>query len=302
MGRRLHLPKNGDTLNPNASKAGKGSGSSLREALRRVVEDRRVQVAITTIICLNAVTLGLETWPAAMAVAGGSLTIIDKSVLAFFVFELALKLFVYRLSFFRSAWNVFDLIVVMITFAPAGSGLTVLRALRILRALRLVSVVPGMRRVVNGLLNAIPSMGSIIFLLGIVFYIASVISTKLFGDAFPSWFGSIGQSAFSLFQIMTLESWSMGIVRPVMEDYPLAWAVFVTFILVTSFVILNLFIAVVVSAMQREYEVEQEKDQEEARNERRQLLDEIIALKNELRILTTSLDKSGLARAKPREE
>ena len=277
-------------------------GGGVREFLRRVVEDRRVQIAITTVICLNAVTLGLETWPASMAVAGGALTIIDKSVLAFFVFELALKLFVYRLGFFRSAWNVFDLIVVSITFAPAGSGLTVLRALRILRVLRLVSVVPGMRRVVNGLLNAIPSLGSIILLLGIVFYVASVIATKLFGTTFPDWFGSIGQSAFSLFQIMTLESWSMGIVRPVMEVYPLAWAVFVTFILVTSFVILNLFIAVVVSAMQREHEAEQEKDQEEARSERRQLLDEVTALKNEVRSLTASLGKPVQAPSATREE
>ena len=279
-----------------------GDKASPREILRRVVEDHRVRIAITAIICLNAITLGLETWPVAMDAAGSALTVIDKSVLAFFILELALKLFVYRLGFFRSAWNVFDFIVVSITFAPAGSGLTVLRALRILRVLRLVSVVPGMRRVVNGLLNAIPSMASIILLLGIVFYVASVIATKLFGPDFPDWFGSIGQSAFSLFQIMTLESWSMGIVRPVMDIYPLAWIVFVTFILVTSFVILNLFIAVVVSAMQREHEAEQEKDLEEARSERRQLLNEVAALKYEVRALTASLGKPIPTPATPRED
>lgn len=175
-----------------------------------------------------------------------------------------------------------------------------LRALRILRALRLISVVPGMRRVVNGLLNAIPSLGSIILLLGIIFYIGSVIATKLFGAAFPDWFGSLGQSAFSLFQIMTLESWSMGIVRPVMEEFPHSWAVFVTFILVTSFVILNLFIAVIVSAMQREHEAEQEKDQQEARTERMQLLAEISALRHEVRALALTLGKTEGVRPAPK--
>ena len=268
-------------------------GRRWHDRLRLLVEDRRTQLVITFVIGLNAITLGLETWPAAMAHAGGLLTTIDKVAIAFFVVELAAKLLAYRLGFFRNAWNVFDLLVVLITFAPGGTGLTVLRALRILRALRLISVVPGMRRVVNGLLNAIPSLGSIVLLLGIIFYIASVIATKLFGSAFPDWFGSLGQSAFSLFQIMTLESWSMGIVRPVMEEYPYAWAVFVTFILVTSFVILNLFIAVVVSAMQREHEAEQEKDQQEARSERQQLLAEIALLRKEVRTLTTTLGGPG---------
>jgi voltage-gated sodium channel len=262
---------------------------TIREVLRIVVEDKRTQIAIMLIIGLNAITLGLETWPAAVDLAGTALSMTDKAVLAFFVLELSLKFFVYRLSFFRSPWNIFDLAVVLVTLAPSGTGLTVLRSLRIVRALRLVSSVPGMRRVVSGLLNAIPSMGSIILLLGIVFYVCSVISTKLFGEAFPEWFGSIGQSAFSLFQIMTLESWSMGIVRPVMEQFPHAWAVFVTFILVTSFVILNLFIAVVVSAMQREHETEMEKDQEEARSERKQLLDELSTLRQEVQGLTAML-------------
>ena len=264
---------------------------TLRETVRVVVEDRRTQLAIMLIIGMNAITLGLETWPAAVDLAGTALLITDKAILAFFVLELSVKFFAYRLSFFRSPWNVFALAVVLVTLAPAGTGLTVLRALRIVRALRLISAVPGMRRVVSGLLNAIPSMGSIILLLGIVFYVCSVISTKLFGEAFPDWFGSIGQSAFSLFQIMTLESWSMGIVRPVMEEFPYAWAVFVTFILVTSFVILNLFIAVVVSAMQREHEAEVEKDQEEARLERKQLLDEMTALRGEVQSLTAALQK-----------
>ena len=92
-------------------------------------------------------------------------------------------------------------------------------------------------------------MGSIVLVLLLVYYIAAVMATSLFGTAFPDWFGNVGASMFSLFQIMTLESWSMGIVRPVMEVYPHAWTFFVPFIVVTSFTVLNLFIALIVNSM-----------------------------------------------------
>jgi voltage-gated sodium channel len=93
-------------------------------------------------------------------------------------------------------------------------------------------------------------MGSVFLLMGLVFYIGSVMATKLFGAAFPEWFGSLGASAYSLFQIMTLESWSMGIVRPVMEVYPHAWAFFVPFILLTTFAVVNLLVGLIVNSMQ----------------------------------------------------
>jgi len=108
--------------------------------------------------------------------------------------------------------------------------------------------------VVGGLITALPGMGSIVVLLSLLYYVFAVMATKLFGQSFPDWFGSIGASAYSLFQIMTLESWSMGIVRPVMEQYPYAWAFFVPYIIVTTFAVLNLFIGVVVNAMQTEHE------------------------------------------------
>ena len=159
-----------------------------------------------------------------------------------------------RLRFFRDPWSLFDFIVVAIALIPATGNLSVLRALRILRVLRLITVVPSLRRVVGGLITALPGMGSIVVLLSLLFYVFAVMATKLFGQSFPEWFGTIGASAYSLFQIMTLESWSMGIVRPVMEQYPYAWAFFVPFIIVTTFAVLNLFIGIVVNAMQTEHE------------------------------------------------
>jgi voltage-gated sodium channel len=199
---------------------------------------------------INAITLGLETSPRAMAFAGPLLLAIDAAALWIFTVEIGFKLWVYRSRFVRDGWNIFDFAIVAIAWLPAAGPLSVLRALRIMRVLRLVSVVPQMRTVVGALFKALPGMGSIMAVLVLVFYVAAVMATKLFGGAFPAWFGSIGASMFSLFQIMTLESWSMGIVRPVMEQYPGAWAFFVPFIVVTTFTVLNLFIALIVNSMQ----------------------------------------------------
>ena len=99
---------------------------------------------------------------------------------------------------------------------------------------------------------------------GLAIWEPGKLATNLFGAAFPDWFGSIPKSAYTLFQVMTLESWSMGVVRPVMEIYPNAWAFFVPFILVTTFTALNLFIGVVVSAMQAEINADLQKAVKEA--------------------------------------
>lgn len=252
------------------------------DTLQRIVESTRFQRVIIAVIIVNAVTLGLETSPTVMAHAGGFLLALDRAALLVFVVEIIMKLIVYRRRFFSSGWNVFDFTIVAITLAPTGEGLQVLRSLRILRALRLISVVPSMRKVVSALLKAIPGMGSVVTLLLLVFYVASVMTTKLFGNDFPDWFGTIGASFYTLFQIMTLESWSMGIARPVMEAHPYAWIFFVLFILLTSFAVLNLFIAIVVDAMS---EVEQE-EQTKTRNlvdiDHHEVLTEIRALRAEL--------------------
>jgi len=221
-----------------------------------VLESARFQRVMIAIIIFNAITLGLETSQTAMDIAGGLLVAIDRIILTIFVVELAAKIVVYRTRFHQDPWNVFDFIVVGIALLPATGSLSVLRALRILRVLRLVSAVPSMRRVVTALLHALPGMGSIVALLSLVFYVFSVMATKLFGASFPEWFGTVGGSAYSLFQIMTLESWSMGIVRPVMEQYPLAWAFFLPFIVLTSFAVLNLFIGIIVDAMQSQQQAE----------------------------------------------
>ena len=253
--------------------------------LKTLLESRNFEWAITALIIVNAITLGLETSSAAMSFAGPVLIALDRLILAVFVLELLARFAVYRLNFFRDPWRIFDLFVVGIALFPATGGLSVLRALRILRVLRLVSMVPSLRRVVGGLIAALPGMGSIVLLLALVFYVFSVMATKLFGPAFPEWFGSIPAAAYSLFQIMTLESWSMGIVRPVMEVHAWAWAFFVPFIIATSFTVLNLFIGIIVSAMQAEHEATAIAEREALHDEQESILNEIKALRAEIRSL-----------------
>ncbi|MDP2123949.1 MAG: ion transporter [Parvibaculum sp.] len=245
---------------------------ALRARVAALVERPLFQHFVTAVILVNAVTLGLETSPTAMAAAGPFLIALDRIALSIFVVELALKLFASRARFFRDGWNIFDFIIVGIALVPAAGPFSVLRALRILRVLRLLSVVPSLRKVIASLIGALPGMGSIIAVLFLVFYVGAVLATKLFGQSFPDWFGTIGGSMYSLFQIMTLESWSMGIVRPVMEIYPYAWIFFVPFIVMTSFMVLNLFIAIIVNSMQALHEEEHTRAQDErearAREER----------------------------------
>ena len=253
----------------------------MRERVRNFIETKRFEYTITVVIVLNAIVLGLETVPALMRDHGTLLVMLDKAAIAVFVVEIALKLYAYRLRFFANGWNVFDFLIVGVALVPAGQQFSVLRALRILRALRLISVVPSMRKVIVGLFSAIPSIGTVIVMLLLLFYISAVMATKLFGAAFPEWFGSLGASLYSLFQIMTLESWSMGIVRPVMEVYPYAWVFFVPFILMTSFIVLNLFIGVIVNAMSEATEGEAHDEREEIIHQLQLLRAEVQALRRE---------------------
>ncbi len=269
------------------------SPASLREKMRDWVENPRVQNLIMALIVINAVILGLETVPEAMERYGTFLLAADSIILGIFVVEVLVRIFAHRLAFFRDPWSLFDFTVVAIALVPASGPFAVLRALRVLRVLRLLTLVPSMRRVVGALLESIPGLGSIALVLMLIYYVFAVMATKLFGENFPQFFGSIGESLYSLFQIMTLESWSMGIVRPVMEVHPHAWMFFIVFILIATFTMLNLFIAIIVNAMQSfaeqeaaetRHEVEQAREHIEA-----DLHQEVSLLRAEIAELRTLL-------------
>jgi voltage-gated sodium channel len=227
-----------------------GGQMTFRKSLVAFLDRPLTRNVIIGVILFNAVILGFETSEFVMAHAGGIILFLDKLCLAIFVAEIAAKLIAHGHRFFRNGWNLFDFVIIGIALIPAAQGLAVLRALRILRVLRIMSAAPRLRRVVEGFITALPGMGSVFLLMAIIFYIGSVMATKLFASTFPQWFGDLGSSAYSLFQIMTLESWSMGIVRPVMEVYPYAWAFFVPFIMVTTFAVVNLLVGLIVNSMQ----------------------------------------------------
>lgn len=276
---------------------------SLQRRIGAFVAAPRVQRTILTLIVANAILLGLETSPSVMARAGDLLHTLDRAMLAVFVVELALRLFAHRQAFFRDPWSVFDFVVVAIALIPASGPFAVLRALRVLRVLRVLTIVPSMRRVVGALLSAIPGLSSIALVLLLVFYVFAVIATNLFGPAFPEWFGHLGRSFYTLFQVMTLESWSMGISRPVMEQIPYAWVFFITFILFATFTMLNLFIAIIVNAMQSFTESEHQSTvdtvEQVGKSIEHEIHAEVRSLRQELSELKTLLRQGDLAAPRP---
>jgi voltage-gated sodium channel len=259
-------------------------------AIARILAHPLTERVVIVLIILNAVTLGLETSPTVMERFGGLLVALDRAILAAFVVELLARVLVHRTRFFRDPWSLFDLLVVGIALVPVTESLSVLRALRILRVLRLISVVPSLRRVVGGLITALPGMASILLLLCLIFYVFSVMGAKLFGPTHPELFGGLPRTAYTLFQVMTFDDWSAGIVKPLMEDHPLAWLFFVVFILVSTFMALNLFIGVVVSALDAETAEEARKLTHAAGSEER-VLHELEALRSEMAALRAALDR-----------
>ncbi len=224
--------------------------TAWRARLALWMDRPRLQQYLLLLILVNAAILGLESYPAIAERWGRWLAAADRVLLGIFTVEIAARIVARGGAFFRDPWSVFDFVVIAIALVPDSGPFAVLRALRVLRVMRVISLVPSMRRVAAGLLAAIPGLGAVVGMIAVILYVFAVMATKLFGERFPDWFGTLGESAYTLFQVMTLESWSMGIVRPVMEVFPQAWIFFVLYILVSTFTMLNLFIAVVVNAMQ----------------------------------------------------
>ena len=221
----------------------------MYNTIKSLVDSQIFQNFIIVLIMLNGVTMGFETSKEIAMNYHNFFTLFDKTVITIFTIEIILRVYIHRISFFKDGWSLFDFFIVAISLLPTSGGLEILRIFRVLRLLRLITVVPQMRKIVMALVGIIPGMLSIAGLLTLLFYIAAIMATQLYGEAFPQWFGTLGESFYTLFQIMTLESWSMGIVRPIMDVYPLAWTFFIPFIFIVTFVMVNLIIAIVVDAM-----------------------------------------------------
>jgi voltage-gated sodium channel len=218
--------------------------------IHALVESKLFQNFIMWLIVINGITMGLATSDSIMdSFLGVFINIFDLAVITIFTIEITLRIYVYRSSFFKDPWSIFDFTIVTISLMPANNGFEIFRILRVLRLFRLITAVPQMKKIVLALVKVVPGIITVSALLTLFFYIFAIMATNLYGQTFPQWFGDLGASFYSLFQIMTLESWSMGIVRPILEIHPYAWTFFVPFIFIATFVMINLIIAIVVDAM-----------------------------------------------------
>ncbi len=251
------------------------------QKIKQLVESKKFQNFIILLIILNGITMGLETSKSMMDSFGTFINLFDKFVIIVFTIEITLRIFAHRFSFFKDPWSLFDFFVVIISLIPSSGSFSVLRILRVLRLFRLITVVPQMRKIVAALISVIPGMLSIVGLMSLIFYVFAIMATSLYSNSFPQWFGTLGESFYSLFQIMTLESWSMGIVRPIMEIHPYAWIFFVPFIFIATFIMINLVVAIIVDAMAILKEEEKE-IMEEVQFSENELKKEISSLKDDI--------------------
>lgn len=222
-----------------------------------------IQHMLITLIIVNAAILGIETNPEIMASIGNELILLDHAILWVFIAEIVLLMAARGWDFFKDPWCIFDFLVVAIALVPATGSLSVLRALRVLRILRLINKIESMRRVVSALLSSLPGLGSVFGLVLIVFYVSGVIATNMYSAEFPERFGTLGMSFYTLFQVMTLEGWSEEIARPIMAIYPSAWVFFLIFIFISTFIVVNLFVAVIVDSINSIKHHEENKDKED---------------------------------------
>ncbi|WP_035268432.1 ion transporter [Desulfitibacter alkalitolerans] len=237
---------------------------------------------IIGIILLNAIVIGLETYPVIYKPHKELFYFTERIFLWVFSVEIALRIIATRpwYTFFKNSWNNFDFIIVASSLIFAGAHfISVLRILRVLRVLRAISVIPSLQRLVNALLSTIPSLGNILLLMGLIFYIFGVMGTILFSKVSPEYFGSLHLSLLTLFQVVTLESWASAVMRPINAMVPWAWAYFVSFVLVGTFVVINLFVGVIVNNV-HQANCAEEDEQEECKREI--LAEEIKMLRQEI--------------------
>ena len=261
--------------------------------IKSLIESKKFQNFIIILIILNGITMGLETSKLITNSYGNIINAFDKFVITIFTIEITLRIYVHRSSFFKDAWSLFDLFIVTISLIPSNGSFQILRILRVLRLFRLVTVVPQMRKIVSALMSVIPGMLSIIGLMSLIFYVFAIMATNLYAYSFPQWFGTLGESFYTLFQIMTLESWSMGIVRPIMEVHPYAWAFFIPFIFIATFIMINLVVAIIVDAMAILKE-EEKSILNEVQISEDELKSEITSLKKDIKELKEIILKSNL--------
>lgn len=266
--------------------------NKIREQVREIIERQSFQIGVIVVICFNAILFGLQTSTTAMDLMGGTLGFLDNACLVIFTIELLLKLMVYRGKFWHDSWNVFDFIIVAVSFVPDCGMFSSIRLFRVLRIFKLVSGVRQMRVILSAIVTSIPGIMWVGSLLMLLYYVYGILGTSFFGKAFPDWFGTLGRSMYSLFQIMTMESWSMGIARPVMAQFPYAWIYFVSYILLASFIVMNVVVGIVLTSIGDSAKAESH-DESESKDEDDKLYSELQKLKQQIAVVEAEIEKKG---------
>ena len=224
----------------------------LAARARRMVDTAWFPHGVTAAIVTNAVVIGLDTSVALSARFGGAFALASQTFLAVFVIEALIKMAAVwpRLrDYFADGWNLFDFTVIAVSLLPATGELATLAGLaRLFRVLRLVSVLPELRLIVATLIRSVPGMFNVLALMSIVFYVYGVAGYHLFRDVDPTHWRTLGISLLSLFRIVTLEDWT-DIMYAALDHHWWAWTYFVSFVVVGTFVVINLFIAVVINSL-----------------------------------------------------
>lgn len=270
------------------------------KALRKITDSTVFQNIVLGVIIFNTVIMGVQTISNLPPVLATVLSVLDIVCLGVFIAEMVLKIAAYGLSYFRDGWNWFDMIIILVSVFSGLSFLSALRVFRVLRVFRslkalrsmkLVSSMKHLQVIILALLRAIPSILWTGLLMVLVYYIFAVIGVSAFGEAFPEWFGNLGRAMYTLFQVMTLESWSMGISRPVMEVFPVAWVYFITFVLISSFIVMNVVVGIVVNSISEV--TTEEKHSEGSADEKSDISGEIKALKEHIEKLESLIEKQN---------
>lgn len=253
--------------------------------IRQLVESKWFQFSVLGIICLNAIVFGIQTSAWARVQCGKWLNVVDIVCLGVFTVELVLKIIVYNRRFCKDPWNVFDFIVVAVSFVPDCGMFSSIRLFRILRIFKLISGIRHMRIILGAIVKSVRGIMWTGSLLLLIYYVYGILGTHLFGVRFEDWFGSLGKSIYSLFQIMTLESWSMGIARPVIAVYPYAWIYFVSYILMSSFLVMNVVVGIVLNSISECCQAS------ESETKKSSLQEELSKLKEQIAAVEAALEK-----------
>ena len=258
----------------------------ITQLAQRVANARAFEFGIVAIIIFNALLLGIGTSPTLNRQYGDLMHLVYRIILAIFVLEALIKMVASSpriAGYFRDGWNVFDFLVIVVALIPfAGQFATIARLARLLRVMRLVSTIKDLRVIVTALVNSIPSVGHVIMLMGIIVYIYAIIGYHLFSEHDPEHWRNLGYAVLTLFNIITFDGWT-DVMFAAMDLNLLAWVYFISFVVVGTFVVINLFIAILIDKM-GEAKLERIRDPENPVT-KEELLQELRATKETLQKL-----------------